>query len=73
MTFDDWLISEKLVDLPPVSEAIMRRMWDAAAGPEPAQPVYPYYGWLCPRCGMGNAPSTGTCPCVPAEPIVWTC
>lgn len=20
-------------------------------------------GWLCPACGRGNAPSTGTCPC----------
>ena len=39
----------------------------------PAQPTYPNYGWICPRCGRGNAPGTQTCPCVPAPPIVWTC
>jgi hypothetical protein len=38
-----------------------------------AQPSYPNYGWLCPRCGRGNSPGTMTCPCVPPEPIVWTC
>lgn len=23
------------------------------------------YGWLCPACGRGNAPTTATCPCKP--------
>ena len=25
------------------------------------------YGWVCPRCGRGNAPSTPTCPCIPVQ------
>ena len=27
---------------------------------------YARLGWLCPKCGRGNAPSTASCPCVPA-------
>ena len=30
-------------------------------GPEP-QPHQ--HGWLCPKCGRGNAPTTPTCPCM---------
>lgn len=25
------------------------------------------YGWICPKCGRGNAPSCMTCPCIPME------
>ena len=28
-------------------------------------------GWICPRCGRGNAPSSSSCPCVPLPiPVV---
>ena len=29
-------------------------------------------GWLCPRCGRGNSPTSQTCLCVPFETKV-TC
>ncbi len=39
-------------------------------GPTDLKPsVFPYYGWLCPRCGRGNAPHASNCPCVPQT---WT-
>jgi hypothetical protein len=29
------------------------------------------YGWLCPRCGTGNAPTVTQCPCnVAAQPLL---
>ena len=31
------------------------------------QIVFPNYGWICPKCGRGNAPSTATCPCGPSQ------
>lgn len=49
---------------------------DAAGNHESCCPFYlipreqlPYsaIGWICPRCGRGNAPSCMTCPCVPME------
>lgn len=27
-------------------------------------PPYPQYGWACPKCGRGCAPTTATCPCI---------
>ena len=30
-------------------------------------------GWLCPRCGSGNAPFTARCCCVPVPIPVVTC
>lgn len=28
-------------------------------------------GWICPRCGRGNAPFSSSCPCVPLPiPVV---
>ena len=74
MTFDDWFDKHYPNNDDPLLRRAKRIMWDEiAAAMEPAQPAYPNYGWLCPRCGRGNAPSTGTCPCVPELPIVWTC
>jgi hypothetical protein len=34
---------------------------------EPGGPTPPpaAYGWICPRCGAGNAPWNPHCPCVP--------
>jgi len=33
------------------------------------------YGWICPVCGRGNAPTTHTCPCTPPPftPVVTWC
>ena len=28
------------------------------------------HGWICPRCGKGNAPWQPTCPCMPTY---WSC
>jgi hypothetical protein len=41
--------------------------------PQPMVPGSWNYGWLCPRCGRGNAPSTSTCPCSPLPPTQITC
>lgn len=30
-------------------------------------------GWICPRCGRGNAPFSSSCPCVPLPIPVVTC
>ena len=30
------------------------------------------YGWLCPRCGRGNSPTSQTCSCISFETKV-TC
>ena len=30
-------------------------------------PTYGSVGWICPKCGRGNAPACMTCPCVPME------
>ena len=40
--------------------------------PQQPKPAFPLYGWICPRCGRGNSPSTQTCPCVPAPPVPFT-
>ena len=37
------------------------------------QPVFPPYGWVCPKCGAGNAPSSNRCACTPMPPIHITC
>lgn len=34
-----------------------------AEPPEPEVPIMPLYGWVCPVCGAGLAPSTSVCPC----------
>jgi len=31
------------------------------------QSPYTLYGWVCPKCGRGNAPACMTCPCVPTD------
>lgn len=31
------------------------------------------YGWICPVCGRGNSPYTGSCPCKPSPPFTITC
>lgn len=38
-----------------------------------AMPAFPLYGWLCPRCGCGNAPGASVCGhCTPPQPLqVW--
>lgn len=36
-------------------------------------PVYGTLGWICPRCGRGNSPFTGTCICLPPPPPIVTC
>ena len=30
-------------------------------------------GWICPKCGGGNAPSSLRCPCSPLPPMISTC
>ncbi len=30
-------------------------------------------GWMCPKCGRGNAPTTTTCICTPFPQITITC
>lgn len=32
----------------------------------PIAPVAPAVGWVCPKCGAGNAPSSMRCACVPS-------
>lgn len=39
----------------------------------PATPAPIQQGWLCPRCGRGNAPLTATCPCMPLPALEVTC
>jgi hypothetical protein len=42
---------------------------DEVPGPvAPQHPVIGIYGWVCPRCGRGNAPHVSTCPCLPLTP-----
>lgn len=31
--------------------------------PGQQQPVCALYGWICPKCGRGNAPACMTCAC----------
>jgi hypothetical protein len=31
------------------------------------------YGWVCPKCGAENAPSSIRCACTPMPPIQITC
>lgn len=40
-----------------------------STGIKPVQDTTPFYayGWLCPRCGRGNAPFLSTCPCIPIK------
>lgn len=33
----------------------------------PSPPVPVVMGWMCPRCGRGNAPHVNTCSCKPLE------
>jgi hypothetical protein len=34
--------------------------------------MYAQYGWICPVCGSGVAPTVQRCPCVQLEPkITW--
>jgi hypothetical protein len=30
-------------------------------------------GWVCPVCGRGNSPFSGSCPCTPMPPMQITC
>lgn len=43
----------------------------ASIGMPPSLPLT--YGWLCPTCGRGNAPTNATCPCKPWPTYPVTC
>ena len=30
-------------------------------------------GWICPKCGRGNAPHSNSCPCIPYPEYKVTC
>lgn len=52
--------------LPLMERAIRAGEYAPCSAPEPT-PVPTNVGWLCPRCGRGNAPTCMTCLCVPVE------
>jgi hypothetical protein len=59
-------------------EVLNQHYWDLLEGdkitnpPRSTGPVGPT-GWVCPRCGRGNAPHTSSCPCIPPPPMKVTC
>ena len=38
---------------------------DCPVKPKPAEQRRPQTGWICPKCGRGNAIWLATCPCGP--------
>lgn len=39
----------------------------------PGQPNTGNYGWICPRCGRGNSPSSTRCGCLDTPNWTFTC